>query len=269
MTAMSTDATRGLVGSLLHGLQILDMFDRDRPVIGIGEMARQLGLHPSTTSRLAATLAATGYLEAAGEAGRYRLSGKLAALGALVEDDVDIRRTALPFLESLVRELGETGHLGILEGADAVTVEVVDGWQTVRMHSWVGKRSPAHCSSMGKVLLAGLTKKELRGRLRGRRLAAQTPNTITSRDQLERHLAEIRAAGYSVDREELEEHLRCVAAPIFGRDGAVVASISVSGPDSRISEPAIPAVADIVRRTAREISARLGAPREVPEWSVR
>lgn len=133
------------------------MFERDRPEIGIGEMAQQLGLHRSTTSRLAATLAVAGYLEPAGEPGRYRLSGRLAALGELAAAAGDVRRAALPYLQGLVRELGETGHLGVLEGTEAVTIEVVDGWQTVRMHSWVGKRSPAHCSSMGKALLAGLS----------------------------------------------------------------------------------------------------------------
>ena len=144
---MTVEAGRGLIGSLLHGLEILDMFERDRPEIGIGEMAQQLGLHRSTTSRLAATLAVAGYLEPAGEPGRYRLSGRLAALGELATAEGDVRRSALPYLQGLVRELGETGHLGVLEGTEAVTVEVVDGWQTVRMHSRVGKRSPAHAQN--------------------------------------------------------------------------------------------------------------------------
>jgi DNA-binding IclR family transcriptional regulator len=265
---MTTDAAKGLVGSLLHGLEILDMFERDRPAIGIGEMAQQLGLHRSTTSRLAATLATAGYLESAGEPGRYRLSGKLAALGELVVSDGQARRTALPYLRDLVRDLGETGHLAILEGDEAVTVEVVDGWQTVRMHSWVGKRSPAHCSSMGKALLAGLTADEVEARYPGTRLEARTDKTITDRDELERHLAEIRERGYAVDREELEPHLCCVAAPIFDRTGAVVASISVSGPDSRIDEASIASTADAVRHTAWQISARLGAPGDIPEWRL-
>ena len=176
---MTVEAGRGLIGSLLHGLEILDMFERDRPEIGIGEMAQQLGLHRSTTSRLAATLAVAGYLEPAGEPGRYRLSGRLAALGELAAAAGDVRRTALPYLQELVRELGETGHLGVLEGTDAVTIEVVDGWQTVRMHSWVGKRSPAHCSSMGKALLAGLSDADFAARYPGHPLEPRTDRTIT------------------------------------------------------------------------------------------
>ncbi len=180
---MTTDGAKGLIGSLLHGLEILDMFERDRSEIGIGEMAQQLGLHRSTTSRLAATLAVAGYLEPTGEPGRYRLSGKLVTLGELVASEGDVRRAALPYLRDLVQSLGETGHLAILEGTEAVTVGVVDGWQTVRMHSWVGKRSPAHCSSMGKALLAGLDASEIDARYPGARLEARTDRTITGRER--------------------------------------------------------------------------------------
>ena len=194
---MTTGAGKGLIGSLQHGLQILDMFERERPEIGIGEMAEQLGLHRSTTSRLAATLAAAGYLQPAGEPGRYRLSGRLAALGELAAAGADVRRTALPYLRSLVQELGETGHLGVLEGTEAVTVGVVDGWQTVRMHSWVGKRSPAHCSSMGKALLAGLSAAEFAARYPRRRLEARTDRTITDTRELTGHLIEVRNRGYA------------------------------------------------------------------------
>jgi DNA-binding IclR family transcriptional regulator len=265
---MTTDPAKGLIGSLLHGLAILDMFARDRPEIGIGEMAQELGLHRSTTSRLAATLAMAGYLEPAGEPGRYRLSGRLAALGELVEAEGDVRRAALPYLQDLVQNLGETGHLAVLEGTEAVTIEVVDGWQTVRMHSWVGKRSPAHCSSMGKALLAGLPAAEIDARYPQARLEARTDRTITDTGELKRHLAQVRERGYAVDRQELEPHLCCVAGPVFDRTGTVVASISVSGPDSRIDEATIPAIAEVVRHAAWQISARLGAPRDLPEWRI-
>lgn len=263
----AADAGReGLVAALLHGLAVLDMFDRDRVTIGIGEMARHLGVHKSSASRLAATLAAAGYLAPDGEPGRYRLGGRLAALGELVVTDTDVRHVALPALKDLVGVLGETGHLAVLEGREAVTVEVVDGWHTVRMHSWVGKRSPAHCSSMGKALLAGLDRAELDARYPDAKLEARTERTITDRRELERHLAEVRRRGYAVDNEELEAHLCCVAAPIFDRRGAVVASVSVSGPGLRIHEATIPLIARKVRHAAWRVSIRLGAPRRVPGW---
>jgi IclR family acetate operon transcriptional repressor len=92
-------------------------------------------------------------------------------------------------------------------------------------------------------------------------LLAMTANTITSRDELEMCLAEARERGYATDREELEPHLCCVAAPVYGRDGTVVASVSLSGPASRLSDPAaMAAVAVDVRATARQVSTRLGTP---------
>ena len=254
--ARTGPARDGLVGSLLHGLQILDMFERGRTVIGIGEMAQHLGMHRSTASRLAATLASAGYLEVAGEAGRYRLSGKLAALGDLVAGDDRIRQAALPALNDLVKLLGETGHLAVLEGDEAVTVEIVDGWHTVRMHSWVGKRSPAHCSSTGKALLAGLTAGQLRERYPRPELEGRTAHTITDRDRLEEQLARIRESGYAVDLEELEEGLSCVAAPVLDRSGAVVAGISLSGPTARITA-ALPGLSDRVRAAARAVAERI------------
>ena len=258
----------GTVGALLHGLAVLDRFSQDRPVIGIGEVARHLGVHRSTASRLAATLATAGYLEPAGGGqGRYRLAAKLAVLGEIAAAGSELPSVALPRLRDLVSRLGETGHLGILEGTEAVTVAVVDGWQTVRMHSWVGKRSPAHCSSMGKALLAGLSTADLLARYPDPELPASTPATITTRDELEKCLADVRTRGYAEDREELEPHLYCVAAPVFGRDGTVVASVSVSGPASRLREPAAVATAAAeVRVAARQIGVRLGAPKDSPDW---
>lgn len=260
----------GTIGALLHGLAVLDMFTQDRLVVGIAEVARELGVHRSTASRLAATLATAGYLEVAGEQGRYRLAAKLAVLGEVAAAGSDLRGAALPALRDLVSRLGETGHLGVLEGTEAVTVAVVDGWQTVRMHSWVGKRSPAHCSSIGKVLLAGLRPAELAARYPDRDLPSCTPATITSLAELEKCLVDVRSRGYAEDLEELEPHLCCVAAPVFGRDAAVTASISVSGPASRLRDPAaVAATAAAVRDTARQISARLGAPPDIADWPSR
>ena len=257
----------GTVGALLHGLAVLDMFTQNRPVVGIAEVARELGVHRSTASRLAATLATAGYLEVAGEQGRYRLAAKLAVLGEVAAAGSDLRGAALPALRDLVSRLGETGHLGVLEGSEAVTVAVVDGWQTVRMHSWVGKRSPAHCSSIGKALLAGLSPADLAARYPDGDLPARTPATITSLAGLEKCLADVRARGYAEDLEELEPHLCCVAAPVFGRDAEVAASVSVSGPASRLRDPAaVAAVAAAVRDTARQVSTRLGAPPDIPGW---
>jgi DNA-binding IclR family transcriptional regulator len=114
---------------------------------------------------------------------------------------------------------------------------------------------------MGKALLAGLTTEEVFARYPDPLLPARTPKTITDRNELIRCLMQIRDQGYAVDREELEPHLCCVAAPVHGRDGAVIASVSVSGPASRLlDDTAFADLAMAVRATAGQVSSRLGAP---------
>jgi DNA-binding IclR family transcriptional regulator len=237
---------RHTIIALRRGLAILDMFSADRRVVGITEIALELGIHKSSASRLAATLASSGYLVAA-SAGHYTLGPRLGALGSLVASRQDLTAVVTPFLRDLVEATGETGHLAVLEGTIAKTVQVVDGWHTVRMHSWVGKRSPAHCSSMGKALLAGLSDAELDELYPDAVLPALTDHTITSAARLRHELARIRRTGHSIDNEELEAELRCVAAPVFSPAGEVDASISISGPAQRLTRDRTAILARLVR----------------------
>lgn len=260
-------ARAGLVGSLLHGLAVLDMFDQERTTVSVAEIARRLGLHRSNASRIAATLAAAKYLSPTGEPGQYRLAGKLVALGQLAAEQTDLVSAAAQPLADLVADLGETGHLAVLDGAQSVTISVVDGWRTVRMHSYVGKRAPAHCSSMGKMLLAGLTDAELDALYAGHPPERRTPRTITDVPELKAHLAAALAAGYIVDDQELEPDLCCVAAPIYDPTSQLAASLSISGPASRINATTVPAIAEKVMRAARATSVNLGAP-ATPEPSA-
>ncbi|WP_167133186.1 IclR family transcriptional regulator [Paramicrobacterium chengjingii] len=257
---------RKFVGSLLHGLAILDLFTRDRREISIGEMASSLGMHKSSASRLASTLAHAGYLRPSGQQGAYRLGGRLASLGMLVQHSVDIVDSVTPHLEQLTKVTGETGHLAVMDGIDAVTLAVTEGWHTIRMHSWVGKTSPAYVSSMGKALLAGLSDVDLADLHRGVEFVRFTDHTVADVDHLVRDAERIRARGYGFDDEELEVGMRCVSAPIVGADGAVVASISVSGPSQRILPGVVEELAAHVRWHAAEASRQLGSRTGVPEW---
>lgn len=262
--ADAAESDRNLVRSLLHGLTILDMFGRDRRVIAIGDMARTLGLHKSSASRLAATLAAAGYLESTTTPGNYRLGSRLAVVGALAADDSDLERIVVPYLQHLTWLTGETGHLALLEGADTRTLAVTDGWHTVRMHSWVGKSSPAYVSSMGKALLADLPDDTIRELYPEAELSAFTDKTVPNVDALLKDLKTLRRQGYGFDDEELVPGLRCISAPIVGRDNTVVASISISGPAGRLSYDAVRKVSEHVRWTAAQASKALGAMPPTP-----
>jgi DNA-binding IclR family transcriptional regulator len=246
-------------GSLAHGLAILDLFSAETPVLGVGEMARRLGMHRSSASRLAATLSTAGYLRPAGAPGRYALGGKLARLSGLVAQAAALPEVATPVLRELVDRLGETGHIAVLDGTEVMTTVVVDGWHSVRMHSTVGKRSPAHATAIGKVLLAGLPDAEVRRRFGRAALERRTPATVGSFEALLAQLAEVRAHDCAFDREELEAGLQCVAAPVRDHTGTVVAAAGISGPVDRITVETSPGLAAAVRAAAAEISARLGA----------
>ncbi|MDR6688633.1 DNA-binding IclR family transcriptional regulator [Arthrobacter sp. 1088] len=259
---------RRVVGSLLHGLEILQMFSRERRIIGIGEMASQLGLHKSSASRLASTLAYAGFLEADVLPGTYRVGSKIAALGTLAEQDLDIERTVLPYLRWLTWRTGETGHLAILEGGNAKTIAITDGWHTVRMHSWVGKSAPAYVSSMGKALLAGLNADELHSLYRDEDFVPKTDQTVKNYGELEKDLMKLRGQGYGFDNEELEYGLRCISAPIVGPDNTVVASISISGPSQRMTLERIAQVAAQVRWAARGASLALGSAGTPSGWKA-
>ena len=272
---------QNVIVALRRGLDILDMFGADRRVVGITDIALELDIHKSSASRLAATLASAGYLVAA-SAGNYTLGPRLAVLGSLVASRHDLTAVVAPFLKELVERTGETGHLAVLDGTIAKTVQVVDGWHTVRMHSWVGKLSPAHCSSMGKALLAGLPDTEIGERYPDPALPVRTGHTIGTVSQLLQELTRIRRSGHSIDNEELEAGLRCVAAPLFSPEGVVDASISISGPAQRLTRDRMAVLAKLVRwyawrasvaRGVRSVPARWpAAPAEeppTPDWIER
>lgn len=247
-----------VVNALAHGLSILGMFSDERQVLSVSQIGREIGVHRSNASRLAATLHAMGFLSRAEEAGQYRLGPQLVRLGRLANKDNDVARRALGPLRRLVERTGETGHIGILTDNEAVTIAVVDGWHTVRMHSYVNKHSPAYCSSMGKVLLAGLDDTQVRQRFPGRKLTAMTANSLTSVAALLRELTEVRDRGYALDMEELELGLRCIAAPIKDADNAVVACLGLSGPALRMTESALTDLATQVKEAAAEATTAIG-----------
>jgi DNA-binding IclR family transcriptional regulator len=259
------DVSAGHIAAVLRGLAVLDMFSREVSVVGIADIARTLGVHKSSASRVASTLAAAGYLRATGVQGHYRLGPRLISLGALADSGSGLEDLVMPHLRALSEATGETGHLAVLDGSQAVTIGVADGWHTVRMHSWVGKSSPAYLSSMGKALLAGRSEAVVRGLYPGP-LEPATNRSITSVDRLLDAIESIRARGYATDDEELEIGLRCVAAPIFDRDGLVVGALSVSGPSQRFSDAAIRPLADFVRWAAAQASQALGARSSAAGW---
>lgn len=247
------------IHSVERAIAILRAFQHDQPELGVTELSRRLGLHKSTVSRLLATLEAGGLVERNPETGRFRLGVELIALAGLVVRHADLRGAARPALERLAAQCGETVNLAVWHQGMALNIEqVAPADRQVRDIGWVGRRTPLHATSTGKVLLAYLPAAERERVLATLSLPALTPYTLTERQTLAAALAQVRQAGYASGLEELEIGLNSVAAPVRDHTGAVVAAVSVSGPAYRVTRDSLPALAARVQGAAGAISRALG-----------
>lgn len=236
---------------------ILDALAANGPELALAEIALRLNLHKSTAHRLLAVLEDRRYVERT-RSGKYRLGSKLLELGAWAAARLDLAECARPFLEELVAETGETAHVGILRDGEVLSIANVESPRTLRTPATVGRRTPAHCTSLGKAILAFASEEEVATVIRTRGLSRYTQKTLTRLAAFQRELKEVRQRGYAVDDEEFEEGLRCVGAPVRDRTGGVVAALSITGPAFRLTPERLPALGKAVIRAAEKLSAVLG-----------
>jgi DNA-binding IclR family transcriptional regulator len=241
-----------------RAIAILKSFSLEKPERAVGELSREMGLHKSTVSRLMATLEEGGLLSRNPETQRYRLGIELIGLAAQVVNHADVREIARPLLRHLASDCQETVNLVVLDGGQVVNIEqLVAPARQVKNIGRVGRRMWAHCTAAGKVLLSRLPSEELDVVL-GHELAAFTPHTVTDPAHLRRELAKIRAHGYAIVQEELEEGLNAAAAPIYDHTGSVIAALSVAGPAYRVTPERFPELVNQILLAAEQISQRLG-----------
>jgi IclR family acetate operon transcriptional repressor len=224
---------------------------------GVTELARRLGLHKSTASRLLATLERRGLVEQDEETGKYRLGLVVIRLAERAERTLDLRGIATPELERLARLTHETTGLGVLDGDEILNVAQVDGPNLIAMGDWTGRSTPLHCVAAGKVIMAALAEREV-VRIVKRGLPRYTERTIVELEPLLEELARIRRRGYATAFGEFEAGLNAVAAPVHDARGQVIAAVDVWGPAFRLTPRRIPELAAQVRATAAAISVRLG-----------
>jgi IclR family transcriptional regulator, KDG regulon repressor len=251
-------ADPGRLSSVRNAARLLREFSGVDRELGVTELSGRLGLGKSTVHRLLATLAEERLLERDAASGRYRLGLGLYELGAVVAAHVDLHEAAMPALVSLRQRTGETVQVAVLDGLEAVYVERLDSPHTLRIFSRVGHRLPAHCTSSGKVLLAGLPPETLDARLAQWKPVAMTPRTITDEQALRAELRTVAQRGWAENVEEGEPGVASVGAPIRGMDGTVTAAISVAGPISRVRGASLRRFCGPVIEAANAISRRLG-----------
>ncbi len=246
----------GNLQSVNRALRALELVAEEGE-LGVTELGRRLDVHKATASRIVATLAERGLLEKDPVSERYRLGFGLIRLAGAAMAGLDLVRTARPILEDLADATRETVNLGVLSGDAVIYIDQVTGTRSIVAVSWVGRRTPLHATSNGKVLLAFASDAE-RARLLSHPLERSTSQTVTEPAALNRQLDEIRNRGYAQTMEELEEGLNAVAAPIRRADGEVVAALSVSGPAFRMRPVDLPRIGRQVGESAASISRRLG-----------
>ena len=257
-------AAPGGVQSLARAFAILEEVARNRDGIPLAGLSKTVGLHTSTTFHLVRTLVTLGYVRQTADDKRYRVGRPLFALAAGALDEIEMTSLATPVLEDLARKTGECGHFGVRMGDAVIVIARTAGHSAFQLADRVGVIRPAHCTALGKVILAALPREQLDGFLARAALTPHTPRSITRPATLRRELATVARIGVAIDDGEFDPEVRCLAVPVRDFTGAVIGTIGISGPVWRVSIAALQAKARAVRAAADHLSAAFGyvpAPR--------
>jgi IclR family transcriptional regulator, pca regulon regulatory protein len=252
----------GFSQSLERGLAVLSAFRPDRPVVGISELSRELGLTRSTTHRYVATLASLRYLEQDDATRKYRLGPRVLDLGFSTLGSLELREIAGPHLRQLTDATGHTSNLAIRDDTDVILIDRVRGrpgrYHHLEFSLHVGSRLPSYCSATGKALLAFLPRPDLDRLLDHVDLVQRGPRTLTDKNSLLAELEQVRRTGLATNDEELESALRSIAAPIRSRSGQVVAAVNVAIPWSPAAMSELVArLGPTIQATAKQIASRV------------
>jgi len=222
------------------------------------EISLRVSLHKSTIHRLLAVLERSEYVDRNPLSGQYSLGLRLVELGTRASARLDLCELARPILDRLMQQTGETAHIGILSHGTVVSIADSETYKTLRTPSTVGRRTPAHCSSQGKALLAEFSSLQLRAFVRSYPLKRFTRVTICRIGDLESELAKVRRNGYAIDEQEYEEGLKCIGAPVRDRTGWTVAALSIAGPSIRLPGERMPELVHAVQDAAACLCSALG-----------
>jgi len=254
-----TDSPKGrLIQSLDRALKILDVLaDRDEP-IGLTELATSMGLDSSTVYRLLYTLRVHGYARQGGRDRRYRLGPKAIELGQKALQKFTLLERGRPFLRELAAKSEETATLVGLVGNSTVCVSKKERPGFLTFSPRIGAEAPPYCTATGKAVIANLPEVELEQLLDSIEIVRRTDNTITEPAALKEHLRTVREQGYAVDDEEYHPGIRCVAAPVFDHNGAVVGSIGISAAATSLTPEKAEQIAPVVMDIGRRLSIGMG-----------
>jgi IclR family transcriptional regulator, KDG regulon repressor len=247
-----------ILKSLDVALRVLELFSGERPERGVTDIAAEIRVSKASIYRVLATLERRRFVVQNPSSGRYRLGPRLGQIGQLSLAGMNLPVEARPFMEELRDFTGEEVHLAVLDGDEAIYIAKVEGMQPVQVVSRIGDRSPAHCVSTGKVLLAHAGERFVGKVLEGG-LICYTDRTHAAPSSLFGELEDIRRKGYAVNWGEWRTEVRGVASPVLDGTHQVVASVGICSPASRLDERAVEEYAPKVVEVAARLSTHLGA----------
>ena len=253
------DRQRSGVQSLGRAFAILEEVARHREGIGLAELSKLVGLHNSTTFHLAKTMVSLGYMRQERDTKRYRVGRPLFALAASALDEIEMINLATPVLEDLSRESGESGHFAVRMGDSVVVIARTSGTGAFQLTDRVGVVRPAHCTALGKIILASLRPDQLKRYLERVELKPSTRKSITEPSVLLREIAEVRRSAIAFDDGEYNLEVRCVAVPVYNFTGEVIGALGISGPIWRMTDQILKSRAKLVQTAANRLSAEFGA----------
>ncbi len=230
----------------------------ERDETGISDLSMRLAMPKATIYRFLQTMKSLGYVRQEADSERYGLTMRMYELGTKALQYPNLIELAKAHMQTLADQTGETVHLGTLIDSEIIYVHKVDSRHMLGMYSRVGRRAPLHCTAIGKVLLAWEDPARVDRILEGCDFKRYREKTITSRKAYLEELQRTRTQGFGQDREEFDDHIRCVAIPIFDRLNQPVAGLSVSFPTFRFNEEKEPALVQMLTQASRVISGQLG-----------
>ncbi|MFJ6087712.1 IclR family transcriptional regulator [Streptomyces sp. NPDC092369] len=248
--------TASAVQSVDRAVSVLEILARHGEA-GVTEIADELDVHKSTAFRLLGVLENRGLVAQAKDRGKYYLGAGVLRLAGAAAVRLDISQEGVPVCRELADELGETVNIAVLDDDAAVNIMQARGTASVTAQNWLGRRTPLHATSSGKVLLAHMSP-TLREGLLARSLPRFTERTITGSAALRGELEAVVEQGYGITIEELELGLTAVAVPVRAHDGKVIAALSVSGPVYRLNGDRLPEVAKRTVAAGADLSRRMG-----------
>jgi len=247
------------IKSIEKAVDLLELLSDNKKEMGITEIGKELHMGVSTVYRILTTLKCRGYIVQNQQTSKYMLGVKLFVLGCKVQNTTNLVKMITPFLQRLSQNTNETINFAILEGREAVCLYRIKSQEMLSTDIEIGTKLPAHCTSLGKVLLAFLSEQDFMMLYtnENEKLPTFTPKSISSVEKLKKCLKKIKKQGYAIDEEEFKTGVNCLGVPIINNEGKVIAAISISGPVSRFNLLKIEKTKSMLIALSKDISKQL------------